>query len=234
MEENQETINMEINDTPAQEAQACECKENKCKCKCGQTILMGIMLVALVVLYILHFTGNKNNLTNPDATQAVVNEGGLRIAYINTDTLLSKYQYAIDLEADLKNYQASKENNYKQLMEKLQSDYNNYLQTGADLSLSQQKAKEEDLNNRMQKMQTLEGEYALQIQQKTLTESEKMTKAVYAFIKEYNEANQKFDLILSKSFNSSPVLYGNPGMDITQEIIDGLNKEYAEIKKAEK
>ena len=83
-------------------------------------------------------------------------------------------------------------------------------------------------------MQTLEGEYALQIQQKTLTESEKMTKAVYAFIKEYNEANQKFDIILSKSFNSSPVLYGNPGMDITQEIIDGLNKEYAEIKKAEK
>ena len=63
-----------------------------------------------------------------------------------------------------------------------------------------------------------------------MQESEKMTKAVYAFIREYNAANQQFDLILSRSFSSSPILYGNEGMDITDEIVKGLNEEYAKIK----
>ena len=46
----------------------------------------------------------------------------------------------------------------------------------------------------------------------------------------YNEKNSQFDIILSKSFNNSPVLYGNPGMDITEEIVKGLNEDYAKSK----
>lgn len=207
-----------------------ECEEKK-KCSYGQCILMCGMILAIVGLYILHFTSNSHNLTNADATPAIVNEGGLKIAYVNTDTLLSKYEYAKDLEKELQDYQTSKENSYKQQMEKFQNDYNTYLQTGSNLTLSQQQAKEEELKQRAQKLQGLEAELTQQIAQRTLTESEKMTKAVYAFIKEYNQANQQFDLVLAKSFNNTPVLYGNPGMDITNEIVEGLNKEYAQVKK---
>ena len=105
-----------------------------------------------------------------------------------------------------------------------------YLKTGANLTLSQQKAKEEEFQRREAELQQLQITYAQQIQEKTIQESEKMTNAVYAFIREYNNANQQFDIILSKSFSNSPILYGNPGMDITNEIIEGLNKEYESIK----
>ena len=76
----------------------------------------------------------------------------------------------------------------------------------------------------------LEGEYSQQIAEKTMQESEKMTNAVYNFIREYNAQNQQFDIILSKSFSNSPILYGNEGMDITDEIVKGLNEEYAKVK----
>lgn len=194
---------------------------------------MGLMLVGLVVLYILHFTSNRKPITpaaNTNIANTQMQEGGLRIAYVNTDTLLSQYQLAKDLEKELQSYQASKEKNYKSLMEKFQNDYNNYLQTGADLTRSQQEAKESELKSRMEKLQNLEGEYALQIQQRTLSESEKMTQNVYDYIKSYCEENG-FDLVLAKSFTSSPVLYGNEGLDITQPIVEGLNKAYAESKK---
>ena len=41
---------------------------------------------------------------------------------------------------------------------------------------------------------------------------------------------KKFDIILRKTFENSPSLYLNPGMDITREILDGLNEEYRAVK----
>ena len=52
-------------------------------------------------------------------------------------------------------------------------------------------------------------------------------------MREYNKDNQKFDIILRKTFENSPTLYMNPGMDITQEILDGLNEEYKNLKKSD-
>lgn len=63
-----------------------------------------------------------------------------------------------------------------------------------------------------------------------MNESKKMTDAIYNFIREYNLQNQQFDLILARSYTSSPILYGNEGMDITDEIVKGLNEEYEKVK----
>ena len=221
---------------PKQEVKSCECKsEKKCGCK-YLPIVNCILLVGLILLYIFHFTGigakGGKSLANADAKAPVaVGEGGVKIAYINTDTLMAKYQYAIDLQKQLKDFQTAKENSYKQHMAQFQNDYQAYVQGGGEkMTLSQQQAKEKELTDRANRLQSLEGEYAQQITEKTMQESEKMTQAVYNFIREYNAQNQQFDIILSKSFSSSPVLYGNEGMDITDEIVKGLNEEYAKVK----
>lgn len=195
----------------------------------GTKILLGILIAAVAGLYILHFSNGKSK-ENPEATPAVVSEGGIKVAYINTDSLMAKYQYALDLEKELQVYQSNKETSYQRQLEQLLKEEQDYLKTGANLTLSQQKAKEEEFQRREAELQQLQITYTQQIQEKTLQESEKMTNAVYAFIREYNEANQQFDIILSKSFSNTPILYGNPGMDITNEIIEGLNKEYESIK----
>lgn len=218
---------------PAKPTCTCTTEPTKPKRNVGTIICMIILFIGLGVLYILHFTsGSNTTLSNPEATPVMAGDGA-KIAYINTDTLMAKYQYAIDLNNELMAYQSSKESSYQNQMRSFEADYNNYLKVGGDMTLSQQKAKEEELQQRANRMQSLEGEYAMQIQNKTLTESEKMTKAVYAFIREYNKANQQFDLIFARSFSGSPILYGNPGMDITNEIVEGLNKEYAAVKAKE-
>jgi outer membrane protein len=232
-----ETVNAAaepINPIPETTAPACDCHEEK-KCKC-LPIVNCILLVGLILLYIFHFTGigakNGNKLANADAKAPVaVSENGLKIAYINTDTLMAKYQYAKDLEKQLKDFKTAKENSYKQQMMQFQKDYEAYVKGGGEnMTLSQQQAKEKELTERQQKLMSLEGEYTQQIAEKTMTESEKMTNAVYNFIREYNAQNQQFDIIFSKSFSSSPILYGNEGMDITDEIVKGLNEEYAKVK----
>ena len=171
-------------------------------------------LVGVIILFILFFC-TKVHKSTPAAPIAQT-ENGLTIAYVDTDSLMAKYQYAIDVTKELEQYRNAQENSYKRQMTQFQNDYQKYMQDGPNMTLTQQQNKEAELT--------------LQIQKRTLAESEKMTRAIYAFIREYNESHSNFTLILAKSFSSSPILYGNEGMDITDEIIQGLNDEYKKVK----
>ncbi len=70
-----------------------------------------------------------------------------------------------------------------------------------------------------------------QLQERQVEDNKKLLNSVYAFIKDYNSKNKKFNIILSKSYVSSSVLYADQGLDITKEIIKGLNQEYKDLKK---
>ena len=228
----------------------CRCdKEKKCRCL---PIINIVLLVGLVLLYIFHFTGigakGGKSMTNADAKAPVfTGEGGLKVAYINTDSLNANYQYIKDLTKSLNDFKQAKENSLKQQMEKLQSDgkvlqadYQNYLQTGSTMTLTQQQSKEAELkkreaeiNKRAEQLAKLEQDYTSQIIEKQSVENNKMLDAVYAFIREYNAANQQFNLILAKTGSELPfILYGDEAMDITDEIVKGLNEEYAKTKSA--
>lgn len=190
-----------------------------------------VLLLGLIGIYVLHFTSRTNTKQNVDATAPLQKEGGLTIAYVDSDTLLAKYQYAIDLQKELEAYRDQQERYYQQQMTQFQTDYQNYLQTGSTMTLTQQQAKEAELKQRAEKLSTLEQELLGKVTERQLTENTKLLNAIFAFIREYNAANQQFDIIMRKTFVDSPTLYLNPGMDITQEIIDGLNEEYANLKK---
>lgn len=201
-------------------------KFNKILLACNAVLLLG-----LVGIYILHFTGNNGgSKVNANAKAPVVKEGGLKIAYVDTDTLLANYQYAKDLEAELLTYKNQQEQYGKQQMEKFQKDYQDYLKNGSNMTLSQQQAKEAELKQRAERMATLEQELTAKIMERQITENTKLLKAIFAFVREYNEQNQQFDIILRKTFENSPTLYMDSCMDITKEILDGLNEEYKNVK----
>ena len=203
-----------------------ENKTNKILIACNAVLLLG-----LIGIYILHFTSAPKSKVNTEATAPLQKEGGLTVAYVNTDTLLAKYQYAIDMEKELLAYKDQQEAYGRKQMEQFQADYQNYLQNGASMTLTQQQQKEAELKQRAEKMSTLEQELTAKIMERQMAENTKLLNAIFAFVREYNNANQQFDVILRQTFNDSPTLYLNPGMDITQEIIDGLNEEYANLKK---
>lgn len=190
-----------------------------------------VLFLGLVGIYIIHFTSAPKSKVNAEATAPLQKEGGLTIAYVDTDTLLAKYEYAKELEADLLAFKSQQEAYGKQQMEKFQRDYQDYLQNGDKLTRTQQEAKEAELKQRAERMSTLEQELTAKIMERQIEENTKLLNAIFAFVREYNAANQQFDIILRKTFENSPSLYLNPGMDITQEILDGLNEEHRNLKK---
>ena len=213
-------------------------EEKSCK-PCTHKCLIAlnaILLVGLVVLYILFFTSKSCTTESKRPVAAANAEGvttsGLSIGYIDTDSLMLQYDFAVELNEKLDNY-TRQENNYKDMMVRFNNDYNNFLKTGASLTLTEQKKTEESLKKRAEELAKMEErlmneraklENVIQVDQK------KMIDAVYAFIRDYNAKNQQFNVILKKSFSESPVLYMDDDMDITREIIDGLNEEYRNVK----
>ena len=157
--------------------------------------------------------------------------GGLKIAYIDTDSVLAKYDMAKDMEESLKAYQKQIENEFASKQKKFENDYADYMKNGASLTLTQQKDREKELQRRGNELQQLQPQLMAQLQERQANDNKKLLDAVYAFIKDYNLKHDKFDIIFAKSYISSPVLYIDETMDITEEIIKGLNEEYKEYKK---
>ncbi len=194
------------------------------------------LICSLVVLIVaLPKSESKKEESKPTTANVKQNKsltnGGLKIAYIDTDSVLAKYDMAKDMEESLKAYQQKVESDFAAKQKKFEADYADYLKNGASLTLTQQKDKEKELQRRGNELQQLQPQLMAQLQERQINDNKKLLDAVYAFIKDYNKKHQNFDVIFAKSYISSPVLYIDEGMDITEEIIKGLNEEYKEYKK---
>ncbi|MDD2287751.1 MAG: OmpH family outer membrane protein [Bacteroidales bacterium] len=191
------------------------------------SVLSLIGVIVVIVLFI--FKGN--NISNDNSSTPIIQNGELRIAYVDTDSIMLQYEYAKDLEQGLKSYQKQLESSYEGQLRKLQTDFENYQKTGDKLTLTEQRRKEEDLMKRQQELPEVQQRMMSQLQERQVEDNKKLLNSVYAFIKDYNSKNKKFNIILSKSYVSSSVLYADQGLDITKEIIKGLNQEYKDLKK---
>lgn len=198
-------------------------------------VLSAVVLSVLAIVFSLisMFKGKSEDTvnTNTKKTTKTIQSGDLKIAYIDTDTILAKYDMAIEMQKALETKQQQAENSFKQQQASLEKDYKDYMTNGDKLTLTQQKAKEQELQQRMQNLQQMPAKLQSDLQQEQVTQNKKLLDAVYAFVKDYNAKHDKYNIILSKSYVSSPTLYMDEGMDITDEIVKGLNEEYKEYKK---
>ena len=105
-----------------------------------------------------------------------------------------------------------------------QQDYDNYLQVGATMTLTEQHRKEEDLSRRQQDLAALQQTYANQLTSLQAQRLQEVTDYILDYIKEYN--NGQYSLIIT-SGSMSGVLYAVPAMDITNAVLTGLNQKYA-------
>lgn len=202
----------------------------------GKTLVLtavALSVFAIVFSLISIFKGNSEDTvtTNTKKTAKTIQSGDLKIAYIDTDTVLAKYDMAVEMQKALETKQQQAENTFKQQQASLEKDYKDYMTNGDKLTLTQQKAKEQELQQRMQNLQQMPAKLQSDLQQEQVTQNKKLLDAVYAFVKDYNAKHDKYNIILSKSYVSSPTLYMDEGMDITDEIVKGLNEEYKEYKK---
>lgn len=189
-------------------------------------ILNAVLLVAVGVLYYLQFSGKKSSAET--GSEASFDIGELKVAYINSDTVLEHYDY---LKASAEVLEAKKkkvEQDYINRAQSLQNEIAAYQRNMNNMTVGQVRAVEEDLGKKQQNLQL----YEQSLTQELMNDQAKLNKELYervtAFLKKYG-AERGLHIVL-KLDTSSDVLYGIEALDITQDVINGLNTAYASEK----
>ena len=186
----------------------------------------------------------NNQSPKMDNQPAAATSGdGLKIAFVEVDSLMTQYNFAKDYSVTLQKKSNNARNTLNQKGNALQAAMANFQQKlnnngfqSREQAASQQAAIQRQQNDLQELQARLENELASE----TAKFNEALRDSLQNFLKSYNE-DKKFDLILSKAGDN--ILMGNKKLDITQDVINGLNKRYkptakpaaekAEEKKAE-
>lgn len=188
-------------------------------------ILNAVLLVAVGVLFYLHFSSTSPKLVSGSEAAA---SGDLTVAFIHADSLIEQYAFIDDRKEILDAKVKKLESDYRNRAETLQSEITAYQRNESNMTIGQAKALQEDLGKKQQNLQLFEQ----RVNQEMMADQQKLMKELYdrlqAFLKIYCEENNvqmvvKYDL-------SSDVMYGKPALDITEAVVRGLNKEYADEK----
>jgi len=195
-----------------------------------------ILFLAIGAALALTACNNKNEneaaevAGNPEETVT-----GLKVAYVEVDSLMSQYQFCKDYTLLLNkkgenaaNTLQQKQRTLQQHAAALQKKYeSNGFTTRDELERAQNQ-----LNKEQQDLAELDQRLTNELAMENAKLNEELRDSIQAFLKVYNKA-KKFDYILSRQGDN--ILFANKKFDITNEVVAGLNKRYKakpEVKKA--
>ncbi len=193
-------------------------------------VINGVLAVAVIILFILHFTGNKGgDVTHRTFTAEGDSVGVLPVAYVNLDSLLLNYNYYQDLFEIVVKKEENARLNVNQEANKLEREIQEFQKKVENNAFLTRERAEQEQNRIMRKRQELE-ELNARLSQELMAEQQKMTEqlrdSLVGQLKVFNQ-NKKYQVIFSNSSGDNNILFAEDAYDITDEIIVFLNKNYS-------
>ena len=167
-------------------------------------------------------------------------EGGVKIAYVEVDSLMTQYEFCKEFTLILEKKSTNARNTLNSKGQALQSAMANFqqkLQNNGFTSREQAEGQQAAIQRQQQSLQELQARLENELAQETQKYNAGLRDSLSHFLDAYNK-DKKYDLILTKQGDN--ILYAAKRFDITADVINGLNKRYkstlktAETKKDEK
>ena len=199
--------------------------------KNASLVISIISLIAAITFGVLFLTKGTDKAEAPaegEATEAAACKGD--IVYIDLDRVLMEYDMANDLrsvvETKVQNIQAEVTRRGKKLendVKSFQEKMNKGLMTRSVAEVQQQK---------LMKQEQEFNEYAAQkqaeIQEEQVVMMNQLGDAIKTFLDKYN-AQKQYAMILTNN-GGAPVITADAALDITEDVLAGLNDEYIKTK----
>lgn len=148
-----------------------------------------------------------------------------KIAYINVENLMKDYQGTKALEETLKTKQEVMANELDSISAPFQQKVQEYYQNSQKMSASKRATAEQALQQEQLALQARQQQASQILQQESQTLSDAITKKVDSFVKIYAKGNG-LQLVVGTSGNGT-VMYGDDKLNITSQILDVLNEDFA-------
>lgn len=179
-------------------------------------------------------TSETNTADNGKAVQAAakpVNMGALKIAYVNNDSLLMNSEMRSDMEEQLIEETNVLENQFRSQYEKFEQDYMDAQKQASMLSASELERMKNILAQREYELQTKKQQLDEQLYSSQERLNQKFVKELRAFLDDY-AANEGYQIIYGYN-GLGNVLYMDEQFNITDIVVDSLNRKYRADKEKE-
>ena len=190
-------------------------------------LMNGLAALAFIVLF-SQCAGKTDNQTSTTPAQVNAELSGMKIAYVEIDSLLAKYNFCIDLnEAMVKKSENVRMtlNQKATALNKEKQDFQKKYENGAFLSPERAQQEYNRLMKMQQDLQVLQNNLSNQLATENQKNSLQLRDSINVFLKEYNKT-KGYNLILSNT-GFDNLLYADSAFNITKEIVDGLNARYS-------
>ncbi|OCW94991.1 hypothetical protein A9168_04825 [Macellibacteroides sp. HH-ZS] len=196
-------------------------------------IINGVLALAVVILFVMQFTGKKNESGVTKTFAVEENASGLLpIAYVNVDSLLQNYNYSKDLNEIVvkkeENSRASVNQKLRALQTEMQ-DFQRKVENNAFLTRERAEQEQARLMKKQQELQDFDNRLAQELVAEQRRLNEQLRDTLVSQLRVYNK-DKGYQVILSNTMGDNILLAGD-AYDITKEVIEYLNKNYAPASK---
>lgn len=153
-----------------------------------------------------------------------------KIVYVNSDSLLTKYQYFKDLKVKLDAKSKTAQTDLASKQQAFQREVSQYQQQANTLPADQRAATEERLARKQQELQAYSQNAGAALQNEQASENEKLYDKVADYLKGYAK-KKGYKMVLTYAKGNSAILFADESLDVTSEVIVGLNEAYKSDKK---
>lgn len=192
-----------------------------------QIVIDSVLAVAVVALFILFFTQKPKQSEVVASENMPVAEGNMPIAYLNLDSVLTQYQFAIDASDRLMTKQEDarlKLNTKARTLQSEAADFQRKVENGAFMSRERAEAKQQELYKKQQDLQDLEAKLTNDIMLENQKLNMQLADTINNFLREFN-ADGRYQMIFANAGKDN-ILQAADGYDITAEVVDALNARY--------
>ncbi|CDA75548.1 outer membrane protein [Bacteroides sp. CAG:530] len=194
-------------------------------------ILNGLMALALVLMF-TQCADNKSNGSTNNAPAAVSGPANMKIAYVEIDSLLTKYRFWNDLNEMMIKKEENIRTTLNEKAKDLDSEMREFQRKLENNGFaSRERAEQENLriSQKQRDLQQLQEKLSNELQAENQKNSLQLRDSINSFLKIYNK-DKGYSLIISNT-GFDNLLYADPAFNITNEIVEGLNARYVPASK---
>lgn len=185
-----------------------------------------VLVIAVAVLFYLHFSSGKTHTVSTAGTKEVP-AGNFKIAYFETDSIQNHFDYFKEVAAEL---DAKGQANAKVLGEMkstFASKYQELQRVASTLTQSELAARQQELSNIENAYRGKEKMMGDEMQDMQFRKMQDVKKKIEDYLKEYNK-DKGYAYVFSSSVD---LMYlKDSAYDITRDVVNGLNKLYPKKK----
>jgi len=184
------------------------------------------IVFALVSVIVMASCNNQSPKMDEQPTLAEESTGGMKIAYVEVDSLMTQFEFAKEKSKEIEKKSLNARNTLTQKGTQLQNAANNFqqkLNNNGFTSREQAEGVQQQLLRQQNDLAALQARFDSELANETQKFNMALRDSLNHFLEIYNK-DKKYDMILAKSGDN--ILMANTKYDITQDVINGLNKRY--------